>query len=81
MSNASIHIAPNPANQTLWIQSEENELQSIQLFTLKGQEILSKKNIQSMQTVIHLPTLTAGNYVVNIKWKQGHYAQLITIRQ
>ena len=79
--HAKISIFPIPSNRTLFIQSEIEELQSVQLFTLEGIECVSKKQIQSKKTSIDLPVLASGNYIVNITGKHSHYAQLISIQQ
>lgn len=79
--NDNITIYPNPAQKKLIIKSDASDIQSVQVYSLTGEEILFRKNIQALSTTIYLPALSQGNYIVNVMTKNKNYAKLVSIVQ
>lgn len=65
-SIATTKIYPNPANNTLYINSEE-KVTDIQIFNLSGQTVLSNKPLQSGNIEINLSSLPTGSYMLQVK--------------
>ena len=63
---ATTNIYPNPANNTLYINSEE-KVTDIQIFNLSGQTVLSNKPLQSGNIEINLSSLPTGSYMLQVK--------------
>src|SRR5690606_7838578 len=63
-------LYPNPVNEYLHIQSQENEHYEISVFNIAGQQLLGKRII-SPSAPLDLSALPAGMYMVQIKDSNG----------
>ncbi|MCB0687648.1 MAG: T9SS type A sorting domain-containing protein, partial [Saprospiraceae bacterium] len=67
----NILFYPNPVRNELFIQNlDEADLQSIRIYDLKGTPIIQQK-VQSINTVIQMPNVPAGTYILTIQDKYG----------
>jgi hypothetical protein len=65
-TEAFINLYPNPSKGIFTIELNNNEKQSIQLFDITGNIILSQ-NIENGKTIIDVNNITAGIYNITIK--------------
>jgi hypothetical protein len=65
--DASLKIYPNPANETLYIASND-AAETIEIVSLTG-EVVSSMMINSSITAINTSELTQGMYIVRITYK------------
>jgi len=77
--NNSIRVYPNPVGEQLFFNMEATDVKeiSLQLFDLKGQELLNRTFPAQVGNTLYyadLPSLSAGMYIVNIN---GKTSQLI----
>ena len=59
-NNLEFNLYPNPASDILNIESE-NELKSVEIYSLQGQKVMSSKN-----NVINISDLASGLYLVQV---------------
>ena len=64
--NKSISIYPNPTNNTLFITSTSQQLQTLAVYNLSGQKLLE----QSFTPQIDVTNLTNGVYFIEVKSKE-----------
>lgn len=70
--NSSVFsIYPNPANSKLWVKSDNVSIHGIAVYDIIGKELLSVPNVNDVQTVLDISTLTQGIYILKIKSEQG----------
>lgn len=72
-----VNVFPNPAKTNLNIQSND-EIQSISLYNLAGQEIKSVL-VQDLTTELNIQQLAQGMYVLKVQTTQGIQSQKIQI--
>lgn len=64
----SISIYPNPATETIWVEtSTENPNYSYTLYSITGQEILNNTMKNETKKAIPVRELSSGTYILNIK--------------
>tara|TARA_R110002051_G_scaffold176966_1_gene246952 strand:- start:201 stop:2936 length:2736 start_codon:yes stop_codon:yes gene_type:complete len=68
--SGTITIVPNPAKDSLNISSGIVEIDSISIFNLSGQQVLTKK-VNSLETTLSLAGISSGMYVVKVYTKDG----------
>lgn len=61
----AISYYPNPVKETLYITSQKVSIYSIQVYNLLGQEVITKKETSTQQT-INMNSLQAGVYFVKV---------------
>lgn len=61
----TVSIFPNPASQMLSVSSV-NQIQSIQLFTITGKQILSQQHINSFNYRLDVSQLSKGLYLLKV---------------
>ncbi|WP_445455299.1 T9SS type A sorting domain-containing protein [Flavobacterium sp. HNIBRBA15423] len=66
MSLSQYSLFPNPAKESLTINSKNEEIKSITIYNLLGQEIMDK-NINAFSENLDISNLQKGNYIVAIK--------------
>ena len=60
-------IFPNPTNTNPTIKASENQnIKSIEVFTILGRRILSKQNINQVEFVLPITNQSKGIYIVKI---------------
>jgi hypothetical protein len=57
---------PNPVSETLNIKSENN-ITSITVFDISGRKVYSEQNIRSVQQMVDFSSMSAGQYIVEVK--------------
>jgi len=69
-SENKLKIFPNPAKETLHIQLEKGIIQSLKIYNLMGQKIVSDNSLKEM---IQIPVkdFSSGIYMVEVKTKSG----------
>ena len=67
-----IHAFPNPTNAQWTIQSDNDNINSIEIFNLQGQFIYSKP-VQQNTTTIDATPLSAGMYMAKVTTEKGTY--------
>lgn len=72
-----VNVFPNPAKTNLNIQSND-KIQSLQLYTLAGQEIQSVL-VQDLNTQLNIQDLAQGIYVLKVQTTQGIKTQKVQI--
>lgn len=65
ISEKTVSMFPNPASQKLSVSSV-NKIQSIQLFTITGKQILSQQNINSYNHPLNVSQLSKGLYLLKV---------------
>ena len=73
---SNIQLYPNPATTYIQISSEEN-ISGVEIFNLKGQQILEEN---SYQDKINIEKLSTGVYFVSIKTDQGVRVEKLIIQ-
>lgn len=66
----SIEIFPNPAENLLNIKSLNSKVEVVQIFSLEGQELLTKK-VNNKVVPMDLSTLEEGIYLLKVKTREG----------
>lgn len=72
-----VNVFPNPAKTNLNIQSND-EIQSLRLYNLAGQEIQSVV-VQNLTTQLNIQQLAQGIYVLKVQTTQGIQTQKVQI--
>ena len=72
-----VNVFPNPAKTNLNIQSND-EIQSLRLYNLAGQEIQSVV-VQDLTTQLNIQQLAQGIYVLKVQTTQGIQTQKVQI--
>jgi hypothetical protein len=72
-----VNVFPNPAKTILNIQSND-EIQSLRLYNLAGQEIQSVA-VQDLNTQLNIQHLAQGMYVLKVQTTQGIQTQKVQI--
>jgi len=72
LSDHSINIYPNPFNQTLSIEMEENIRNGeVKIYDLVGKEVLKQK-LTDIKTTVNTSTLENGIYVLKVVSSEGN---------
>ena len=66
-------VYPNPANQILNIQISPTLIQSVEIFNMIGQRMISDQNINQSNATIDVSRLSKGIYVLKIYTANGLY--------
>jgi hypothetical protein len=72
-----VNVFPNPAKTNLNIQSND-EIQSLRLYNLAGQEIQSVQ-VQNLSTQLNIQHLAQGVYILKVQTTQGIQTQKVQI--
>lgn len=64
--NNDFTIYPNPATNHLYIENNEADLETIQLFDITGRLVTDFKPSEVKNNKIILPNLTSGNYILKV---------------
>lgn len=75
----SLKYYPNPVKNIFNVSANQNIL-SLDFYNLAGQNILSKK-FDSKEVSIDLSSLTAGNYIARVNYKDGSSKTIKVIKQ
>lgn len=70
-----IKIWPNPVVSELNVTIPNKDIVNIEIYTLNGQFISNKKNVQN-QASINVSSLKPGSYVVSVKGKQNTWSKV-----
>lgn len=73
-------VYPNPAKSTIHLQSEQGELQQVEVFNMAGQRLMLK-NMQSKQGTIPVANLSEGVYVLRIQTDKGLHQKRVVIKR
>lgn len=75
----SLKYYPNPVKNIFNVSANQDIL-SLDFYNLAGQNILSKK-FDSKEVSIDLSSLTAGNYIARVNYKDGSSKTIKVIKQ
>lgn len=75
----SLKYYPNPVKNIFNVSANQNIL-SLDFYNLAGQNILSKK-FDSKEVSIDLSSLTAGNYIARVNYKDGSSKTIKVVKQ
>lgn len=66
-TKAQIHIYPNPANNILFVNTRQTNLQNttVSIYNIQGQQLL-QQNIRQSQTEIDIQKLAKGIYIIKV---------------
>ena len=66
-TKAQIHIYPNPANNKLFVNTRQTNLQNttVSIYNIQGQQLL-QQNIRQSQTEIDIQNLSKGIYIIKV---------------
>ena len=74
--SAEVNVYPNPAQQTLYIQSSQ-EIERISVYDISGRELLTKTESALFGQSIDVSGLANGIYLVKVKTKAGETVKKI----
>lgn len=63
----NISVYPNPTNSNLMVQSLGETIESIHLYDITGNLILSKSAVGAFKTILDLDDLPSGIYVIQVQ--------------
>lgn len=67
----TLEIVPNPANVSLFIKAESQNIESLDLYSMSGQLVLTTKNIFSDQVTIDVTKYQSGIYLIKVITSSG----------
>ena len=70
---------PNPASSNVFINSDSDELKSINVFNAKGQLVLLETNTYSSLINLSLENLSSGIYYVRVQTASTYYSNKLTV--
>ena len=66
-----LRVYPNPVSENLYINSENQNIDSIIINDILGKQVLSKKNINNNSSIISLNELNSGLYFIKVNTGYG----------
>lgn len=65
-------IYPNPAHYSLTLNTDEKEIQEIEVYNVLGKRLLIFKNNNSFHAKINVSYLPAGMYLLKVETNEGN---------
>lgn len=78
LAKLGIKVYPNPAKNTLYIQSESGEPATISFYSILGEKVLEKQ-IEGVQNKIDISEIARGTYILRIHQGQNLVSQAIQV--
>ena len=78
VTSAEISIYPNPAKETVTVETETGNFDQLTFFDIQG-KVIYQSHIEKGKAVIDVKDLPAGVYVVNLKGEAGSISKKVMV--
>jgi len=71
INDISVKFAPNPSSDVIYINSPEEQILGIKVYSLDGSLVSAQRNIQTNMAEIRKAHLTSGIYIAKLQYERG----------
>ena len=71
INDISVKFAPNPSSDVIYINSPEEQILGIEVYSLDGSLVSAQRNIQTNMAEIRKAHLTSGIYIAKLHYERG----------
>ncbi len=75
-----VQLGPNPTSDYINIQAKDKIIESVELYSISGQLLLTKK-LSAEQGQIDVQNIQSGNYLVNVYFEDGMVSKKILVER